>query len=202
MNFIRSKRTRKAAKSLQEDLFDQLDDEPLDLLDQKKTKFALRSSEIMKKKTDSDDELEIDPEGRVIICEEGWEKKGGRSHKQETPYDTEADEVRSSLSANSRKTQKRRKTTESGWAYTGSEYASKKARGDVNRKDKLEPYAYWPLDRKMMSRRPEQRAAARKGMASVVKLTKRLEGRSVSNALSMKGVKLKKGKKKGNQKKS
>ncbi|CAA3016271.1 Hypothetical predicted protein [Olea europaea subsp. europaea] len=122
--------------------------------------------------------------------------------KQETPYDTEADEVRSNLSANSRKTQKLQKTAESGWAYTGSEYASKKARGDVNRKDKLEPYAYCPLDRKMMSRRPEQRAAARKGMASVVKLTKRLEGRSVSNALSMKGVKLKKGKKEGNQKKS
>ncbi|XP_022861188.1 uncharacterized protein LOC111381623 [Olea europaea var. sylvestris] len=123
-------------------------------------------------------------------------------HKQEAPYDTEADEVRSNLSANSRKTQKLQKTAESGWAYTGSEYASKKARGDVNRKDKLEPYAYCPLDRKMMSRRPEQRAAARKGMASVVKLTKRLEGRSVSNALSMKGVKLKKGKKEGNQKKS
>lgn len=199
---LRSKRTRKVAKSLQEDLFDQLDDEPLDLLDQKKTKFALRSSERMKKKSDSDDELEIDPEGRVIIREEGWEKKGGRTHKREIPYDTEADEVRSNLSANSRKTQKRRKTSESGWAYTGSEYASKKARGDVNRKDKLEPYAYWPLDRKMMSRRPEHRAAARKGMASVVKLTKRLEGRSVSNALSMKGVKLKKGKKKGNQKKT
>ncbi|KAL2533290.1 ARM repeat superfamily protein [Abeliophyllum distichum] len=193
---LRSKRTRKAAKSLQEDLFDQLDDEPLDLLDQKKTKFALRSSDL-KKKSDSDDEPEIDSEGRVIIREEGWEKKGDR-----TPRDTEADEVRSNLSANSRKAQKRRKMSDSGWAYTGSEYASKKAHGDVSRKDKLEPYAYWPLDRKMMSRRPEQRAAARKGMASVVKLTKKLEGRSVSNALSMKGVKLKKGRKKGNQKKS
>ena len=84
----------------------------------------------------------------------------------------------------------------------GSEYASKKASGDVKRKGKLEPYAYWPLDRKMMSRRPEQRAAARKGMASVVKMTKKLEGKSASSALSIKGLKFKKAKQRGSQKKS
>ena len=72
----------------------------------------------------------------------------------------------------------------------------------MKRKGKLEPYAYWPLDRKMVSRRPEHRAAARKGMSSVVKLSKRLEGQTVSNALSMKGLKFKRGgKKKTNQKK-
>nr|GEU63133.1 hypothetical protein [Tanacetum cinerariifolium] len=45
---------------------------------------------------------------------------------------------------------KRRKTTESGWVYTGFEYPSKKAGGNMKRKGKLEPYAYRPLDRKMM----------------------------------------------------
>ncbi|KAL2487566.1 ARM repeat superfamily protein [Forsythia ovata] len=199
---LRSRRTRKAAQSLQEDLFDQLDDEPLDLLDQKKTKFALRSSELIKQKSDSSDQPEIDSEGRLIIHEEGREKKGGRTRKREMPIDTEVGEVRSHLFENSQKVQKRRKTSKSGWAYTGSEYASKKAGGDVNRKDKLEPYAYWPLDRKMMSRRQEHRAAARKGMASIVKLTKKLEGGSVSKALLMKRVTLKNGTRKGNQKKS
>jgi len=195
---LRSKRSRKAAKSLPEDLFDQLEDEPLDLLDQRKTRSALRSSEHLKRKPDSDDEPEIDPEGRLIIHEEGKKKL-----KREMSPDPDSDartKASTHLSTNSsRMGQKRRKTSDSGWAYVGSEYGSKKASGDVKRKGN-EPYAYWPLDRKMMSRRPEQRAAARKGMANVVKLTKKFEGKSVSNALSIKDMKIKKGKKKVSQK--
>lgn len=189
-NPYRLKKKRKADKILPEDLFDQLEDEPLDLLDRQKTRSALRSSEHLKQKTESDDEPEIDSEGRLIIHE-------GRKPKKVKPSNPDSDgrsEAGSMISrASSRKTQKRRKTSESGWAYTGSEYASKKASGDVKRKGKLEPYAYWPMDRKLMSRRPEHRAAARKGMASVVKLTKKLEGKSASSALSMKFTKSKKG---------
>ncbi|KAL6992563.1 hypothetical protein U1Q18_010673 [Sarracenia purpurea var. burkii] len=66
---LRSKRTNKVAKSLSEDLFNQLEDEPLDLLDRQKTRSALRSSEHLKRKQDSDDEPEIDSEGRLIIRE-------------------------------------------------------------------------------------------------------------------------------------
>lgn len=189
-NLCRLKKKRKADKILPEDLFDQLEDEPLDLLDRQKTRSALRSSEHLKQKTESDDEPEIDSEGRLIIHE-------GRKPKKVKPSNPDLDgrsEAGSMMSRpSSRKTQKRRKTSESGWAYTGSEYASKKASGDVKRKGKLEPYAYWPMDQKLMSRRPEHRAAARKGMASVVKLTKKLEGKSASSALSMKFTKSKKG---------
>ncbi|KAK5817272.1 hypothetical protein PVK06_022195 [Gossypium arboreum] len=195
---LRSKKTRRAEKSLPEDLLDQLEDEPLDLLDRHKTRSALRSSSNLKRKQDSDDEPEFDPEGRLIINE-------GRKPKKVAVSDPDSDrrsEVPSHFSVgSSRNNQKRRKTSESGWAYTGSEYASKKAGGDVKRKDKLEPYAYWPLDRKMMSRRPEHRAAARKGMASVVKMTKKLEGKSASTALSSKFMKLRKIQKKGGKRK-
>ncbi|TYI71836.1 hypothetical protein E1A91_D07G017400v1 [Gossypium mustelinum] len=195
---LRSKKTRRAEKSLPEDLLDQLEDEPLDLLDRHKTRSALRSSSNLKRKQDSDDEPEFDPEGRLIINE-------GRKPKKVAASDPDSDrrsEARSHFSVgSSRNNQKRRKTSESGWAYTGSEYASKKAGGDVKRKDKLEPYAYWPLDRKMMSRRPEHRAAARKGMASVVKMTKKLEGKSTSTALSSKFMKLRKIQKKGGKRK-
>jgi ribosomal RNA-processing protein 12 len=179
--FSRPKRIHRSDKSLPEDLFDQLEDEPLDLLDQHKTRSALRSSAHLKRKQESDDEPEIDPEGRLIVC-------GGKT-KKEKATDPDSDvrsEAGSFKSVNSRKTQKRRKTSDSGWAYTGNEYASKKASGDMRRKDKLEPYAYWPLDRKMMSRRPEHRAAARKGMARAVKMAKKLEGKSASTALSTK----------------
>ncbi|KAG8487592.1 hypothetical protein CXB51_018149 [Gossypium anomalum] len=195
---LRSKKTRGAEKSLPEDLLDQLEDEPLDLLDRHKTRSALRSSSNLKRKQDSDDEPEFDPEGRLIINE-------GRKPKKVAASDPDSDrrsEAPSHFSVgSSRNNQKRRKTSESGWAYTGSEYASKKAGGDVKRKDKLEPYAYWPLDRKMMSRRPEHRAAARKGMASVVKMTKKLEGKSASTALSSKFMKLRKIQKKGGKRK-
>ncbi|KAG8373862.1 hypothetical protein BUALT_Bualt11G0069400 [Buddleja alternifolia] len=202
-SLLRTKKTRKAAKSLQEDAFDQLDDEPLDLLDTHKTRSALRSSDLTNKKSDSDDEPDIDSEGRLIIHEDGKYKKPDRKQKRDMPSDVDGrSEAGSYLSESSKKGQKRRKTNESGWAYTGKEYASKKASGDLKRKDKLEPYAYWPLDRKMVSKRPEHRAAAKKGMASVVKLTKKLEGKSSSHALSMRGALLKRGKKKGNQKKA
>lgn len=191
---LRSK--RRAGVSLPEHLLDQLEDEPLDLLDRQKTLSALRSKHL-KRKADSD-EPELDPEGRLIIREEEEPEKT----PSETDYDPKS-EADSHLSANSSKgNQKRRKTSDSGWAYTGSEYSSKKAGGDLKKKGKLEPYAYWPLDRKMMSRRPEHRAAARKGMASVVKMTKKLEGKSVSSALSTRGLKIKKSQKKGSKKKS
>ncbi|XP_071737282.1 uncharacterized protein [Rutidosis leptorrhynchoides] len=200
-----SLRAKRAGKSLPEDAYDQLDDEPLDLLDRQKTRSSLRSAGSLKRKLQSDDEPEIDADGRLIIREDEEPFKRDAVGPTGSESDARSFAAGSKLSINSssRKGEKRRKTNETGWAYTGSEYSSKKAGGDLKRKGKLEPYAYWPLDRKMVSRRPEHRAAARKGMSSVVKLSKRLEGQSVSNALSLKGLKFKrsKNKKRSNQKK-
>ncbi|KAD6455117.1 hypothetical protein E3N88_09823 [Mikania micrantha] len=159
-------KSKRAKRRLAEDSYEELEDEPLDLLDREKTRSSLRSFDSLKRKLQSIDEPEIDADGRLIISEDD---------RRET---TEAATG---------------KTSQSGWAYTGSEYSSKKAGGDLKRKGKLEPYAYWPLDRKMVSRRPEHRATARKGMSSVVK---RLEGQSVSNALAIKGFKMKRSKRK------
>lgn len=182
-----------------EHLFGQIeDDEPLDLLDRQRTRSALRATGNLKRKNVSDCEPEFDSDGRLVI------REGGKL-KMEKSFETESNvrsEAGSRRSMNSKKTQKRQKTLDSGWAYTGSEYANKKAGGDVKKKDKLEPYAYWPLDRKMMSRRPEHRAAAKKGMASVVKMTKKLEGKSASSLLSAGGLNFKKSHKKSGKKKS
>ncbi|CAK9328157.1 unnamed protein product [Citrullus colocynthis] len=202
---LRSKTSKRpksrSTMNLLERLPDQMEDEPLDLLDQQRTRHALQSSLHLKRKTVvSDGEMKIDDEGRLIIADDdetNFKRKGSNSDLDERS------EVRSHLSVgSSKKNQKRRRTSDSGWAYTGTEYASKKAGGDVKRKDKLEPYAYWPLDRKMMSRRPEHRAAARKGMVSVVNMTKKLEGKSASSILSSKGSKFKKGHNKGSKKKA
>ena len=64
-------RSKRAGKSLPEDTYEQLDDEPLDLLDRKKTRLSLRSSDHLKRKLQSDEEPEIDADGRLIIREDG-----------------------------------------------------------------------------------------------------------------------------------
>ncbi|XWS72307.1 hypothetical protein CRYUN_Cryun02cG0028700 [Craigia yunnanensis] len=193
-----SKKMRRADKSLPEDLFDQLEDEQLDLLDRHKTRSALRSSSHLKRKQDSNDEPEFDPDGRLIIHE-------GKKPKKVAPYDPDSD-VRSEAQMSffcwlfKERPEAKENISLDGHILEMSMLA-KKAGGDVRRKDKLEPYAYWPLDRKMMSRRPEHRAAARKGMASVVKMTKKLEGKSASNAVAVKFMKSRKTEKKGGKRK-
>ncbi len=39
-------------------------------------------------------------------------------------------------------------------------------------KSKMEPYAYWPLDRKLLNRRPDKKAAAKQGLDQVVRAAK------------------------------
>lgn len=180
---------RLAAKSLPEDLLDHSEADPLDLLDRQKTRLALQSSTHLKRK--QADEPEIDPDGRLIVHEDGYKPKKEKSLSSDHDSDTGSYYAgsRSMVSSSTRTRKKCRKTTDSGWAYTGSEYTNKKAGGDVKKKDKLEPYAYWPLDRKLLNRRAERKASARKGMASVMKYTKKLEGKSASGML--RGMKLK-----------
>lgn len=182
---LRSKRVGRSGKSLPDDLLDQLENEPLDLLDKQKTRAMLRSGGLKRKMDDDGDEMVVNSEGRFIFREE--ENTKTEHDDEDDDFDDNKSEAGKSktVSLSNKAQKKRRKTTsESGYAYTGNEYASKKAKGDVKRKNKLEPYAYWPLDRKMVSKRPEHRAAARRGMSSVVKMSKSLEGQSASNALS------------------
>ncbi|XP_068658787.1 uncharacterized protein [Aristolochia californica] len=198
---LRSMRTCPAGKSLAEDLSDQLENDPLDLLDRQKTRAALGSSEQLKRKLDVDNDLEMDSDGRLVIREDVRPKQRESTN---SGHDTETRSQTSNYSYLTRKSlsegRKRQKTSDAGWAYTGNEYKTKKARGDVKKKGKLEPYAYWPLDLKMLSRREEHKVTARRGMASVVKLAKKFEGKSASGALSVKGSKLKKSQRKKSNK--
>ena len=103
----------------------------------KKTRLALYSGG--KRKHDSDDGLEFDEEGRLIIREGGKSKidKKDKLSDHES-YEEDKTELGSYIPASSsKKAQKHRKTSKSGWAYTGNEYTSKKARGDVKKKGKL-----------------------------------------------------------------
>ncbi|RRT66278.1 hypothetical protein B296_00034339 [Ensete ventricosum] len=197
----RSIRKRQAAKSLPEDFLNQFEDDPLDLLDRQKTRLALRSLTHLKRRQTSTDEPEIGADGRLIVREDSFKPKREKSLSSENESDTRSHSDNRSVSSSLAMTRKkRRKTTDSGWVYTGSEFTSKRAGGDVKRKDKLEPYAYWPLDRKLLNRRAEHKAVARKGLARVMKSSKKLEGKSASSALSLQGLSLNKKQKEGSSK--
>lgn len=184
---LRSRRMRREVQmSFPEDMIDQSED-PIDLLDVQKIRSILQSTSKAKRKVveSYDDEPEIDNDGRLIVREE-WEKP--KKPKSSSEPDSDAKSLAASRKSgkSSLGPQKKRQKTESGWSYTGVEYSSKKAGGDLKKKGKLEPYAYWPLDRKLLNRRLDRKVAARKGMKSVMltKDLKKLEGRSSSSALA------------------
>lgn len=52
--------------------------------------------------------------------------------------------------------------------HTGDKFKSRKAGGDVKGKAKVEPYAYWPLDRKLLNRRAAKSRGAKKGLEKVI----------------------------------
>ncbi|PNH02025.1 Ribosomal RNA-processing protein 12 [Tetrabaena socialis] len=53
-------------------------------------------------------------------------------------------------------------------SHSGERFKAKDAAGDVKGKAKVEPYAYWSLDRRMLNRRKGKQAAASSKLASVV----------------------------------
>ncbi|KAJ3696083.1 hypothetical protein LUZ60_001460 [Juncus effusus] len=186
-NSLRSTITRRrkpsGSKTLSEDFTDSPGgDDPLDLLDHQTARHALHNSSKRKShQLEDSEDPEFDSDGRLVIRTDS--KKPKKDYKKSNDDDDGSDSksYKSSKSHISNKTNKGnnnnnnnnnkrlKKGTESGWAYTGKEYTSKKAGGDFKKSDKLEPYAYWPLDRKLLNRRSERKAVARKGMASVMK---------------------------------
>lgn len=65
---------------------------------------------------------------------------------------------------------KSKQSERQGKEHSGKRYAASKqgAGGDVKGKSKHSPYAYWPLDRKMINRRTGKKVEAAKGLASVL----------------------------------
>jgi hypothetical protein len=60
--------------------------------------------------------------------------------------------------------------TQRGQQHSGDRFKAKKegTGGDVKGGSKVEPYAYWQMDRKMLNRRRGKQATASKGLAGVV----------------------------------
>ena len=62
------------------------------------------------------------------------------------------------------------KSGQQGKEHSGKRFAASKkgAGGDVKGKSKVEPYAYWPLDRKMLNRRTAKKSEATQGLTDIV----------------------------------
>ena len=69
------------------------------------------------------------------------------------------------------------KTSKTALTHTGDRYKAKGG-GDVRKKgEKLQPYAYWPLDAKLLNRRNSKRGEARETLSGVVKGSAVLRGK-------------------------
>ncbi|BDA46153.1 RRP12-like protein [Coccomyxa sp. Obi] len=67
----------------------------------------------------------------------------------------------------------RTSATAKGRQHSGDRFKSKgKAGGDQKGSSRVEPYAYWPLDRKMLNRRPSKKKEAQEGLDQMVRAAK------------------------------
>ena len=116
---------------LPEDDFDG-ETEPLDLLDAQKTRSVLSTNKLKRKNDDSDDDLEIDLDGRFIVPDENMMKKKRASKGKD---DVDMQSTRSGKSNGKMKSNRqgsKKRKIETGWAYTGEEYTNKKGNRNPN----------------------------------------------------------------------
>ena len=171
-------------------------DTPLDLLDDSAMRRSLLGSSRARASGSEDDDgrgYARGEGGRLVITEEregvGKRKReddlddtrsvGARSNVSRRTAKTEGT-MRSGRTQKTSKTARTSKTTRTAKTARGENrhsaetYRAKKgAKGDVQGKSrKLEPYAYWPLDPKLLNRRASKKATAKDGLARVVRNAK------------------------------
>ncbi|QDZ25086.1 NUC173 domain-containing protein [Chloropicon primus] len=140
--------------------------EPANLLDNRE--MVKMNARNMPSRGDSDSEDDIQfktrkKDGKLIIKDDKYEKR-------ERGSDEEMDDRRSVRSGRTARTSR---TSKSGATMktnrTSKTHASGKTIVKTKGTKKLEPFAYWPMDRKMLNRRAAKRKDAKKGLLHVVK---------------------------------
>ena len=167
------------------------DDEPMDLLDEGTMRSALGRSATTRLRgvfDDSDDDLGGDQggggdggayvraaDGRLLISEEQGGGKRRREDRLEEGDDGRSVGGKSRRSSGGRsggeRSGKRVRTGPSQHSAAAFRSSKKDAGGDVSRTG-VQPYAYWPMDAKLLNRRAGRRRSARAGLDSVVRAVK------------------------------
>ena len=156
---------------------DETDGEVVDMLGAsmaKRVKFVdNRNDDSDDDDDDSDGVMEFDEEGRLVI----HDVDNSSSKAESTTLERAAKKQRTGLSKRDKKVEQRNQNQTKNQSRRnrkeiGAAYKSKKAGGDVKRKDQtFEPYAFVPLDGKSYSRK--NRRTAVESMSSVVRRGKK-----------------------------
>uniref|UniRef100_M4BNY8 Uncharacterized protein n=1 Tax=Hyaloperonospora arabidopsidis (strain Emoy2) TaxID=559515 RepID=M4BNY8_HYAAE len=160
-------RKPKGGQVIQED-----EDDILDFLDDNAAVKSIRSSRKGRREDDeSDEEFQMTKDGRMIIPGDQDEDMNGGGDSEEDEDKIKQDVAsqlhRMGLNSHNKNSDKggrmKRKRGGESDPNSGREYRAKKAGGDVKKKGKLEPYAYIPLDPKLMAKRNKREAVTRYG---------------------------------------
>lgn len=156
-------RKHKGGKMIRED-----SDDIMDFLDDNAAVKNIFSAQRGRQDNDeSDDDFQMSKDGRLIIPQDendGMDGGSGSGDDMKIKQDVATQLQRMGLHSkgkNGKGDRIKRKRDEDG--STGREYRAKKAGGDLKKKGKLEPYAYLPLDPKLMAKRNKREAVTRYG---------------------------------------
>ncbi|XP_026212091.1 RRP12-like protein [Anabas testudineus] len=177
------------------------DDDPLNFLDPKVSQRVLATNPELKRSTKVEHGFKVTSDGRLIIREDDNEEKEVKNRDE-----GEMKDILEEAGVKSKKTQKRKFQDDNfdedmdmepqlkyqaggsgihrplGSRDIGADYKSKKGKGDVKKKGKLDPYAYIPLKKAQLNRRKRAKLqgqfkgmvkGAQKGALSGKKLQKK-----------------------------
>lgn len=138
-----------------------------DLLD-KQLQKPLKQRKVVKEKTDdSDDEIRISSDGKIIITDKSFSAKKQKKEADAMEEDEEDEDIpeeppSEAVYQGSFKYRTGGKgihrNMDMDEMKTGKEFRSKKGKGDVKKKGQADPYAYYPLIRSSLNRRKKQLA--------------------------------------------
>ena len=126
--------------------------DPIDFLDPKSSDRILSSNPKKREKRQKDADLEealsFNEEGKLIVTDERGSKMDVGSNSETESIQTE---TQSTTTAGASSTRSKRSTVKKSKFHKplsdGREYKSKKAGGDMKRRNKPDPYAYLPLNK-------------------------------------------------------
>uniref|UniRef100_A0A8C4E4V3 Ribosomal RNA processing 12 homolog n=1 Tax=Dicentrarchus labrax TaxID=13489 RepID=A0A8C4E4V3_DICLA len=123
------------------------EDDPLNFLDPKVSQRVLATNPSLKKSAKVEHGFKVTSDGRLIIRED--EEEDGKDGNFDEDMDIEPHTSPPPLSAGGSGIHR----PLGGREDTGSDYKSKKGKGDVKKKGKHDPYAYIPLKKAQLNRR-------------------------------------------------
>jgi len=174
----------RAKKSKSKKFTDQLmETEDGEVVDLSAAHGAISSAQVRSKKqrkqksNDSDDEIGSAPDGRIIVREKKNYKEDmdmlSSDDEEGLPENIRMSDQKIAMNEKSERGTKGKKREADSSLGGGEVYQSKKAKGDVKRKNKHDPYSYLPLRKDMLNKRKKHSGGAVPGLKNIVQGAKK-----------------------------